>query len=157
MKTFFANKNISMIGILLIGAVLIVTAFFNPLAATVGLGMTAFGLIAAGNYAGPKPGWSSPIFSENPADLYGLTKAQAEKIAQFIGFMGKDVAQADHEFNVWIYDGTDAPTVTDFAVSPIGTVLVCPKLTKSRLYIHKAQSSPAVVGDWYYIEGTQVT
>lgn len=162
MKKYFARVknviggNLFITALMLIGIVLIIGALFNPLAAGATGVVTAMA-IGAGNYAGPKPGWSSPIFSDNPADYYGLTKVQATTIAQFLGFIGKDVTQTEHEFNVLIYDGTSAPTLTNYAVMPIGTMIICPKLTKSSIYIHKAQSSTPVVGDWFIIEGAQAT
>lgn len=106
---------------------------------------------------GRRATWSQSYVGDRPRDVLALTEAQEAKLSQFIGFTGRDQSGTEVHTNILRYDGTAAPTVTDFASTPVGTILLCPKLAKPTLYIHKAQSSPAVVGDWYYIEGTQVT
>ncbi len=106
---------------------------------------------------GKRAVWSSLYQSDRPRDILGLSEVQETKISQFIGLAGKDQDGNESQLFVLKYEGTSAPTVTDFATAPIGTVILCPKLSAPRIYIHKAQSSPAVVGDWYYIQGTQVT
>lgn len=110
-----------------------------------------------GNTAGKKPNWSQIIDTDNIQDIYGLSAAEGATIAQAIGFSGKDQSGNNRDQLVLAYDGTSAPTVTNWADLPVGTVVFCAKLAAPRIYIHKAQSSPAVIGDWYYIQGTQVT
>lgn len=106
---------------------------------------------------GKRMNWSGIYVSDRPSDVLGLTQAQEAKLSQIIGFVGKDQAGVVQTKFILEYPGTSAPTVTDFASTPIGTEIHCPKLSAPRIYIHKVQSSPAVVGDWYYIQGTQVT
>ncbi len=106
---------------------------------------------------GKRAVWSSLYQSDRPRDILGLTEAQEAKIKQFIGLTGKDQDGNESQLFVLKYEGTDAPIVTDFATTPIGTVILCPKLSAPRIYIHKAQSTTPVIGDWYYIQGTQVT
>jgi len=161
MKGIFGFTQTFLGSFLLVMLLAVIATFTIGLVAGIatGLGGTALALgnIEAGNYAGPKPGWSQMMYSDNPADLYGLSKAEAETIAQFFGFVGHDVAGDYTETNFMRFDGTSAPTLTNYADMPIGTVIICPKLTAPRIYIHKAQSTPGVVGDWYYIEGTQAS
>lgn len=110
-----------------------------------------------GNVAGHKPGWSCVKQSDNPQDQYGLTAVNTAKLSQFIGFSGKDVAQDAKELLIVTYEGTSNPTVTDFALLPLGTLLVCPFLSAPRIYIKKAATASPAIGDWHYLQFTQVT
>lgn len=106
---------------------------------------------------GKRAGWSHPYVGDRPRDVLGLTKDQEATISQFIGFFGKDEDDNKQEQFILRYDGTDAPTLTNYASTPIGTVIIAPKLATPTIYIHKAQSEPGVVGDWYKIAGVQAT
>lgn len=106
---------------------------------------------------GKRAGWSSLYQGDRPRDILNLTEDQEATLSQILGFTGKDQDENESKLIVLVYDGTDAPTMTDYANTPIGTIVLCPLLSAPRIYIHKAQSSTAVIGDWYYIQGTQVT
>jgi len=108
------------------------------------------------NAAGKKPNWSQIMDSDNPMDIYGLSAAEADNL-QFIGFSGKDIDGNNTDTIIAVYNGTDAPTLTNYADLPIGAIIIAPKLTTPKLFIHNAQSSPAVVGDWFGITAVQET
>lgn len=110
-----------------------------------------------GQEAGKRANWSSLYQSDRPQDILGLTQAQEDDFGNIIGFQGRKQDGSAKSAFILVYDETDALTLTDYATTPIGTIIIAPKIAKPTIYIHKAQSSPAVVGDWYEIEGTQVT
>src|SRR5690606_20247964 len=104
---------------------------------------------ALGQEAGRRANWSSLYQSDRPQDILGLTQAQEEDFGNIIGFQGRKQDGTAKSTFVLVYDSADALTLTDYAETPIGTVIIAPKITKPTIFIHKAQSSPAVVGDWY--------
>ncbi|MEM3091550.1 MAG: hypothetical protein QXD05_00230 [Candidatus Pacearchaeota archaeon] len=110
-----------------------------------------------GEEAGKRASWSSTYESNRPRDILGLTKAQEEKISQFIGFVGKDQSENEQKTFVLIYNGTTAPTLTDFAATPIGTIIIAPKLNAPKIYIHKTKSTIPAVSDWYSFTASQET
>ena len=99
--------------------------------------------------------WSVPYVSDRPRDILGLPADQEAKFSNFIGFAGKNQDAEAKTFNVVVYDGTAAPTLTDFAALPVGTVIIAPFLATPKIYVHKTKSDPAVVGDWYGLTFTQ--
>ena len=106
---------------------------------------------------GKRANWSGLYVSDRPRDLLGLTEAQEETIDQFIGFVGKDQGGEVKNANILVYTGTSAPTLTDYANTPKGTIIIAPFLTHSTLFVHRLQSTPAVVGDWEKIVAATVT
>ena len=86
--------------------------------------------------------------SDRPRDILGLTKAQEADFSQFLGFTGRNQAGDTKSTNILFYPDTSAPTLTDYAATPLGTIIIAPFLAHSAIYIHKAASSPAIVGDW---------
>jgi hypothetical protein len=97
---------------------------------------------------GKRMSWSSLYQGDRPRDIMDLTEDQEATLSQAIGFSGKDQNGNAKEAIILIYPGTTAPTLTNYAKTPKGTILIAPFLTHSLMYIHKSQSSPAVVGDW---------
>jgi len=110
-----------------------------------------------GAEAGKRAGWSSLYESDRPRDILGLTEAQEGTLSQFIGFTGKDQNGKENKTFILKYEGTTAPTLTNYAETPIGTIIIAPKLATPKLYIHKTKSTPAVAGDWYSLTFTQET
>jgi len=106
---------------------------------------------------GKRANWSGLYVSDRPRDLLGLTEAQEETIDQFIGFVGKNQDGEVKNANLLIFTGTSAPTITDYANTPKGTIIIAPFLTHSLIYVHKSQSTPAVVGDWEVFTAATVT
>lgn len=106
---------------------------------------------------GKRAKWGSLYQGDRPRDVLNLTEDQEATLKGILGFTLNDQDDNQEKQVVLVYHGTSAPTVTNYANTPIGTLIICPKLASPRIYIHKAQSSPAVIGDWYYVQGTQVT
>lgn len=106
---------------------------------------------------GKRAGWMSPYMSDRPREVLKLTEAQEATLSKFIGFVGKDQDGNRVEQFILEYDGTVAPTLTDYDETPIGTIILTPQLADVAMYIHQAQSSPAVVGDWKSVAATTVT
>jgi len=106
---------------------------------------------------GLRAGWSHPYVGDRPREILGLTEAQEATLSQFIGFTGKDVNGDPVEQFFITYDEDSAPTLTDYAETPIGTIILTPKLANVAFYQHQAQSTPAVVGDWASVAKTTVT
>lgn len=148
-----------LIGIILIMAVCATLFFFNPVAGGAASVISALGFanFGVGNFAGSKSGWGYLMKSNNPEDTYILTAAQMANLGVWVGFNNLDINGDRHELNIIEYDSADAPTMTDYANTPINTLMIAAKLTKPTLFIHKAQSDPAVIGDWFKIEGTVVS
>lgn len=106
---------------------------------------------------GNRAGWMVPYVGDRPRGILGLTSTQEATLAGFLGFGGKDVDGNAIEHFELIYNGTSAPTLTDYATTPINTVIWTPKLADIALYQHNAQSDPAVIGDWASVAKTTVT
>jgi len=102
-------------------------------------------------------GWSYPYVGGRPREVLKITEAVEANCSQFWGWSAKDAEgnSAEHFEIEWGLDS--APTVTDFANTPIGTIIWTPELANIAGYQHQAQSSPAVVGDWASIAKTTVT
>ena len=111
----------------------------------------------ARNGTGKRAKWGSLYQGDRPRDILNLTEDEEATLAGMFGFTLND--QDDNEAKqVFLrYDSATAITLTNYADTPIGTVIIAPKLTTPTIFVHKAQSSPGVVGDWYKIEGVQVT
>ena len=97
---------------------------------------------------GLRAGWMVPYVGDRPRDVLGLTEAQEAKVSKFIGWTGKDVNGSPVDHFILILDPANAVTPTDFAATPLGTELHSNNGTHSTVYVHKAKSTPAVVGDW---------
>ena len=97
---------------------------------------------------GKRANWSTPITSSRPRDILGLSLAAEANISQFIGWSGADQDDNAQEQFILVYNGTTAPTLTDYATTPIGTVILTPQLASVSHYIHQAQSATPVKGDW---------
>jgi len=106
---------------------------------------------------GQRAGWSHPYVGDRPREVLKLTEVQEATLKQFIGFAAKEVDGDPTEQFILTYDGTDAPTLTDYATTPIGTIILTPKVASVAMYQHQAQSDPAVVGDWASVAKTTVT
>lgn len=106
---------------------------------------------------GKRANWSSLYQSDRPRDILQLTEAQEATVKQFIGFGGKDQDGNERKLFIIVSDATSQPTLTDFANTPIGTIIFTPKIASILGYQHQAQSSPAVIGDWAKIAKTTVT
>jgi hypothetical protein len=106
---------------------------------------------------GKRMAWSSVYQSDRPRDILQLTEDQEATLSQAIGFSGKDQNGDAQEAVILIYPGTSAPTMTNYAKTPKGTIVIAPFLTHSLMYVHKAQSTPAVVGDWEVFTAATVT
>lgn len=106
---------------------------------------------------GIRANWSGVYAGDRPRDILGLTQDQEAKISQFIGFTGKDQAGNPTTKFILVFNGTSNPTLTDFAATPIGTIIETPYLASTSHYIHQAKSTPAVVGDWKKVSATTVT
>lgn len=106
---------------------------------------------------GNRAGWSFPYVGNRPRDILGLTMEQEAAISQFAGFFGMDQDGNEQKLFLLKYDGTEVPTLTDYASTPVGTILLCPKVEGISHYIHQAKSDTAVVGDWKAVTAATVT
>jgi hypothetical protein len=106
---------------------------------------------------GQRAKFSFPYVGDRPREVLKLTEAQEGALSQFIGFAGTDPEDQPVEQFILVYNGTTVPTLTDYASTPIGTIILTPKLANVFCYQHQAQSSPAVVGDWASVAKTTVT
>jgi hypothetical protein len=106
---------------------------------------------------GKKSTWSQLYVSDRPRDLFGLSLAEEADFDAFIGFTGRDQDGNVVQKNIIYWNSATAPDLEDYADFPIGTIIVAPKLTASKIYMRKAKSSPSVVGDWYGVAFTQET
>jgi hypothetical protein len=98
---------------------------------------------------GKRMGWSSLYQSDRPRDILGLTEEQEATLSQAIGFSGKNPEGEAKQANILVYPGTADPTLTNYAATPVGTIIIAPLAgTHSKIYIHKSKSTSPVVGDW---------
>jgi len=104
---------------------------------------------------GKRGNWSGIYAGDRPQDVLGLTQAQEAKLNNIIGFVGKDQNKEVKTFNVLVYKGSTAPTLTDFASTPIGTVIIAPELATPKIYIHHAKSATPATTDWFGITTVQ--
>jgi hypothetical protein len=100
---------------------------------------------------GKKATWSGVYVSDRPRDLLGLTLALEADFDAFIGFTGRDQAGTVKQKNVLYYNSASAPTLEDYGVLPIGTIVIAPLLTAPKIFIKKLSSTVAAVTDWFGI------
>lgn len=106
---------------------------------------------------GKRATWSYIYVGDRPREILGLTEAQEADISQFIGFSAKDQDGNSKDHFELVYEGTDAPTLTNFASTPVGTIIWCPNVADVSHYIHQAKTDTPVVGDWKVVATTTVT
>ena len=106
---------------------------------------------------GKRANWSGLIVSDRPRDKFKMTVSEDATLENILGVTGRDQDGDVQDKGILWYGGTTAPTLTNYDDTPVGTILIAYNLSAPRIYIHKAQSSPAVAGDWYYVQGTQAT
>ena len=107
---------------------------------------------------GNRAGWAAPYLGDRPREVLGLTQAQEAKVSTFLGFSGKQQDGSDSNAFIMIYPGTTDPTMTDFAATPLGTIVIAPFAgTHSKMYVHKAKSDTPVVGDWEVFTAATLT
>lgn len=104
-----------------------------------------------------RAGWSTIYISDRPLDILGLTATQEDDFDQFLGLSGKTQDGSASEKFVLYYNKTSNPTLTDYASTPIGTVIIAPNIAVPKIYVHKAKSSTPVVGDWFVFTSAQAT
>ena len=105
---------------------------------------------------GKRAGWSSIYQSDRPRDILGLTEAQEATLKQFFGITGKDQDGEENQIFTCKYEGTSEPTLTNYATTPVGTIIIAPFLVHSKIYVHKTQSASPVVGDWEVFESEAI-
>jgi hypothetical protein len=109
-----------------------------------------------GNAAGNKLNLAREVDIQNVGDLLGLTNAQ---LADVIFASAKSAVDLDgNKRIVWtiIYNKSTI-TLTDFANAGVGSRIYAVGLSTKTLYVKCAESSPAVVGDWYLEALSQAT
>lgn len=106
---------------------------------------------------GKRGNWMSYYQGDRPRDVLGLTEDQEATLKGVIGFVGKNYDGDIQEQFILIFEGTSAPTVTDYAECPIGTLILTPKLADIFGYQKQADSTPAVIGDWAKVAKTTVS
>jgi len=116
---------------------------------------------------GKKMNWSGIYAGDRPQSIVGLTVAQEALFSQIFGFVGKDQDGVNQKIFVMVFKGTARPTLTDFAGTPIGTIILTPRIASVFGYQHQAQTTTAgntpesgvggVVGDWAAIAKTTCT
>lgn len=106
---------------------------------------------------GKKANWSVPYVSDRPDDIFDLNLVQEAQLDNIFGIVGKNQAGVAKKKAIVWYDGEDAPTMTDFAGLPNGSLLIAWNIATPAIYVKKANSDPAVIGDWFAAAGSQVT
>lgn len=104
-----------------------------------------------------RAGWSIPYTSDRPQDILGFTAEQEADFSNIFGLSGHNQTGAGKDTFILFYDGTSAPTLTDYASTPIGTVIIAPKLAVPKIYIHNKKSETPVAGDWFGITAVAET
>lgn len=100
---------------------------------------------------GKRGNWMGVIASDRPVDVLKLTQAAEANLVGELGFIGKDQAGTSKSLIVLLSEATARPTLTDYANTPIGTIILTPKIASVFGYQHQAQSANPVVGDWAVI------
>lgn len=107
--------------------------------------------------SGQYSNWSYVYVGDRPRSILKLTEAAEAEMKQFIGFSGKSPNGDPADQFIMTFDGDAEPDLTDYADTPIGTIILTPKIANVFCYQHQAQSTPAVVGDWASVAKTTVT
>lgn len=94
---------------------------------------------------------------DRPRDILGLTEDEEATLKGAFGFVGRNYDGDVQEQFFLIYEGTSAPTLTDYEATPIGTIILTPKLANIAMYQHQAKSTTPVIGDWAKVAKTTVT
>lgn len=95
--------------------------------------------------------WSGLIVSDRPSDEFGLSATQEDDFENITGLIGKDQANSIKQKGILFYNKTAAPTLTDYANIPLGSIIIAPYLTAPKIYIKKLASSTPAVSDWFSV------
>jgi hypothetical protein len=107
-----------------------------------------------GSNKGKRGNWMGIYSSNRPIDVLKLTEAAEANLSGVLGFTGKAQDGTVKTLNILLSEATARPTLTDYASTPIGTIILTPKIAGVFGYQHQAQSANPVVGDWAVIAKT---
>jgi hypothetical protein len=108
--------------------------------------------------AGVKYKFLREVDTDRWQDLLSLSAADAAKLTNVHAWGGLDEINNQ---NVVVYManyvGSGAIDLTDYGAMDIGSIIIDTTAATKCLYVKIAKSATAVVGDWYYVNLTQVT